>query len=321
MSSMIDYWSDLGATLGQGITNYSSASRLLEEQARTRKIQEEDRARQMALQNLQLHQAEAQEARRGGNFAGAAALYQSTLKDRNDFDKGNRVGVKFEGTRTTQNSQRPTPDMSGPMPLPNAYDPSKPDWKNQKNIDLLDAGIGYQAPKEKVKVVPFGAGGLMVVTEHPDGQIETRIEREPTAKASAAKLVQDPVTGEWFTPQPGTRTNIKPTKAGGSKAPKTAKRGTRTETINGRRLLIDSQTGETIRDLGPAGTPKAATVDPFAPVAPPAPAAPATPVAPTPAVPITYGGLSVVDRRHPANKPASKPKPTAKSVGASIWGD
>lgn len=254
--------SQLGAGIGQGVSGYLDTSRLLEERDRARKIQEEERARQMALQNLQFHQGEAQMARQGGNIAGAADLYRKMLEDRNDFDGGSRVGVKFEGTRTTQNSQRPTPDMSGPMPLPNAYDASKPDWKNPKNVSLLDAGIGYQAPKpELVKigrsVGHYDSNGKFVVDhteEDPmagyrEETLELRRQQLKDSKEARVQASIDRREARNNRPGPRTRTTTA-----------TIERDGKPVTV-----LINSETGDIIKEVGvkPTAKPKPAAPKPF----------------------------------------------------------
>lgn len=96
------------------------------------------------------------------------------------------------------------------------------DFANPQTQAAIRARYGVQQPQPDTQVVTLPGGGVGVVTKKPDGGVDYKELKTPEAKAPTPKLVQDPVTGEWFTPTPGARTNVKPTKArsGGGAAPK-----------------------------------------------------------------------------------------------------
>lgn len=153
MSGVIDYWGDLGATAGQGVADYATMMREMENQARARKIQEDALRRTTALQDHQFAMEEAQRLRAGGNLPGAHSATQRALQAANTFDGGDRVGPKYIGTYGTAEGPRPDPAMQGPMPSVTTYDPTRPDWANKANSRTLDAVMGFKAPKpELVKI-------------------------------------------------------------------------------------------------------------------------------------------------------------------------
>lgn len=320
MSSMIDYWGDLGATVGQGITGYANTTRLLEDRERLRRQQEEDRARaeqdrarQQALQNLQFHQGEAETARRSGNLPGAAAMYQKMLADRNAFDGGNRVGVKFIGEPETL-------QVSGPL-MPNQERPTvanpnagEIDWKNPANTNLLDGGIGYVPKQPTIKTVPFGSGGLMLVTQNPDGTVATEVIKEPVVKPLVlpqGTVAVDPVTREQVAQGAPKTFAPRSSRGGGGAAPKP--RYGWVQQADGTKVWAELKPG-TVSAPAPKKD-KKADADPYSEPEKPAAAHPAKPMEPnnqhgftTPRGPNTASIMYGTPQVNVPVKPAPKPK-------------
>lgn len=98
------------------------------------------------------------------------------------------------------------------------------DFSNPQTTRSLYAGFGVQMPRPDVQIKPTGNGGYLKITTNPDGTTAIEEHKAP-AKATTPKPVQDPVSGQWFTPQPGMITHTKPAKTSGSKgtAPKAPK--------------------------------------------------------------------------------------------------
>lgn len=352
MSSMIDFWGNIGATLGQGAANYSATKAAVEEQARQRKMQDDALRRQTALQDIEFAQAEGQALRTAGDTQGAYSALKRVLDARNRFDGGNRVGPQFIGTYTTKteeaarpapvqmqgplmpNQARPQFEVQGPMPAGasvTTYDPNAIDWKNPQNSATLDAFLGsstnkndlvevggalYNIRTKQWEVSPTQLTGAQK-QENIEDKIRQAYEIAKDKQEFALRLKEMGINAQTALAMlkianrpekapPRERVELVTLDDGVYEYNKDTKQKTR---VGDRPKSTKDDTKKSPFGGAPAATPGTGTNTGPIPIEPKG---------------IHYGGISLVDKRHPVNQPKKKPapaKPTAKSVGASIWGN
>lgn len=95
-------------------------------------------------------------------------------------------------------------------------DRSRPDWNDAGNIEAGRKYVGAPAPKPEY----FELGAGQQRYSQLPGQAPKLVATGPDRPAPATgRPVQNPVTGEWFTPAPGMKTDVRPQREGDGPRP------------------------------------------------------------------------------------------------------